>query len=316
MLTGTRNFSRARSIAPLAIFAVLASFGLGEALSLAAALAWAVGVILYKRIGSTVPPFALNLLKNVLVAALLLPTALVVHGLAWPSMGLHSVLLCALSGAIGISIADTMYFKALNDIGAGRIGIIGNLYSPFVVALSYIFLDERLLLLQLLGFVLVLLGVGVVNASPDAQGSERPKNLTHGVVLGIVAILLNAFGIVLVKRVLEVEPFFWAALMRMLGAVLLMLVVFALRPRLFAFDRKQVSWLELTSAAFVGQYLAMLLWLGGYKYTSASIASILNELASVFILILAAIFLGERLDRLKIAGVACTLVGLALIFWP
>lgn len=58
--------------------------GLGELLSLASALAWAFGVILYKRLGEHLPPLSLNLYKNLLVLAALLPLIALWHGIAPP----------------------------------------------------------------------------------------------------------------------------------------------------------------------------------------------------------------------------------------
>jgi drug/metabolite transporter (DMT)-like permease len=72
-----------------------------------------------------------------------------------------------------------------------------------------------------------------------------------------------------------------------------------------------VPWLKLGAAAFVGQFLAMVLWLAGYKYTSASVAAVLNESASVFLVVLAALWLREPLTRRGIVGVALTFGGIA-----
>jgi drug/metabolite transporter (DMT)-like permease len=60
----------------------------------------------------------------------------------------------------------------------------------------------------------------------------------------------------------------------------------------------------------------MILWLGGYKFTEASIAAILNESSSVFIVLLAWMFLGEGLGRRKLVGIACTLSGVACMLIP
>ena len=40
------------------------NFGLGELFSLLSALAWAVGVILYRQLGARLPPLQLNFLQN------------------------------------------------------------------------------------------------------------------------------------------------------------------------------------------------------------------------------------------------------------
>jgi drug/metabolite transporter (DMT)-like permease len=57
----------------------------------------------------------------------------------------------------------------------------------------------------------------------------------------------------------------------------------------------------------------MLLWLGGFKYADASLASILNQMAAVFVLILARIFLGEKLGTRKSFGAVCALAGAIVV---
>jgi drug/metabolite transporter (DMT)-like permease len=53
----------------------------------------------------------------------------------------------------------------------------------------------------------------------------------------------------------------------------------------------------------------MVLWLAGYKYSLASVVSVLGETASVFILLLAAAWLKEPLTRRALCGVALTFGG-------
>ena len=73
----------------------------------------------------------------------------------------------------------------------------------------------------------------------------------------------------------------------------------------------RLRWPLLVLAAFLGQYVSMVLWMAGYKYTEASVAAVLNETASVFIVLLAALFLHEGLDARRLVGAACTLSGVA-----
>ena len=47
------------------------TFGIGEFYSLSSAFIWAVAVILFKKSGESLNPFALNLFKNVLALTLL-----------------------------------------------------------------------------------------------------------------------------------------------------------------------------------------------------------------------------------------------------
>ncbi len=291
--------------------------GKGEAFSILSALTWAFGVILYKRLGERVPPLALNLRKNLLVLAMLLPLLALWHGFALPRIPLSDVATSLASGVLGIAIADTLYFRALNRIGAGRMGIVGNFFSPFVLALAFAFLGERLTGIQIAGFALVSFGVLIVSG-PHGAGSSGSAEMRRGILLGVLAVLLMAGAIVLVKRVLERHDLLWISAIRMLGAVAGMLVIGRVlrewttpAPALTARD-----WWQLAVAGFVGQLLSMLLWLAGYKYTSASVAAILNETASVFIVLLAWIMLREPLGRRRLVGIAFTLSGVVCMLQP
>ena len=293
------------------------NFGLGEFFSLASAAAWAVGVILYRRLGETLPPLALNFLKNLLVLGMILPAVPLLHGFELPAFTGLQLGLALASGFVGIALADTLYFRALNELGAGRMGIIGNLYSPLVIVLSFAFLGERLTMMQIGGFALVTAGVLTIAMGRRERDDDAPRHPIKGILLGVLAIALMAVAIVMVKRVLEAQPLMWVTLLRLIGAVggLFLIALLTgnlqrLRPNGAKFD-----WRLLLAAAFVGQCLSMVLWLAGYKFTQASIAAILNETSSVFIVLLAWLWLKEPLGRRGAIGVSLTLGGVALMLF-
>jgi len=299
------------------------NLGLGEACSILSALAWAIGIMLYRQLGASLSPLRLNFLKNLLVLGMMLPAIALVHGLGLPRFSNFQLFAAITSGVVGIGIADTLYFRALNELGAGRMGIIGNLYSPLVIVLSYAFLGERLLPLQLLGFVFVTIGVWVAAwprrlVAEIAPGAPQPPRHTlRGLGFAVLSVALMACSIVLVKRVLEAQPLFWVTGLRMAGAIAAMLLIAAWRGELAQLRPQApgLPWPKLLLAAFIGQFLAMVLWLAGYKFTLASVAAILNETASIFILLLAAIWLKEPLTRRAIAGVVLTFGGVCFMLW-
>ncbi|MFN7293253.1 MAG: EamA family transporter, partial [Lysobacteraceae bacterium] len=102
------------------------------------------------------------------------------------------------------------------------------------------------------------------------------------------------------------------------GAVLGLLVLSMLVRRGLSLlpAASTVPWRQLVAAACVGQFLSKVLGLGGYKFTSASVAAILNESSSVFILLLAWAWLKEPLTRRAVAGVALTIAGVACMLLP
>jgi drug/metabolite transporter (DMT)-like permease len=299
------------------------NLGLGEACSILSALAWAVGIMLYRQLGASLSPLRLNFLKNLLVLGMMVPAIAVVHGLQLPHFTALQLFAAITSGVVGIGVADTLYVRALNELGAGRMGIIGNFYSPLVIVLSFVFLGERLLPLQLVGFVFVTLGVWVAAwprrlAERIVPGAPQPpRHTARGFGLALLAVALMACSIVLVKRVLEAQPLFWVTGLRMAGAIAAMFMIAAWRGETAQLKPQApgLPWMKLAVAALVGQFLAMVLWLAGYKYTLASVAAILNETASIFILLLAAIWLKEPLTRRAIAGVMLTFGGVCFMLW-
>lgn len=309
--------------------------GLGEIFSLLSAMTWAVGVILYRQLVRGLPALTLNFNKNLLVLVMLVPLPFVLHGTASPWMPWSDALIAMASGFLGIAVADTLYFVALARLGAGRMGVIGNAYSPMVIVLSLLWLGERMGPWQVAGFMLVMAGVLVIakrpSPAPVVVGEPVPppdplpapepatagKELGYAsaVLIGLGAIVLMSVAIVMVKPVLEAQMLGWVTLLRVLGALLGLIIIAALRGQLELLRARgrRIGWKMLLLAAFFGQCLSMVLWLAGYKYAPASIAAVLNETASVFILLLAWWWLREPLGRRGIVGVALTLPGVALM---
>ena len=66
-------------------------------------------------------------------------------------------------------------------------------------------------------------------------------------------------------------------------------------------------------ASFLAAYVSMMMWLAGYKLIPASEASILNETANAWIVFLAWLMLGESIGARKVAGLALTSAGVAVM---
>jgi drug/metabolite transporter (DMT)-like permease len=290
------------------------SFGLGEFYSLACALAWAIAVILFKKSGESLAPVPLNLFKNALGLLLMIVTVLAVSGTAWPGIPAGAVAVALFSGFLGIGLGDTLYFRALNAIGASRMAVAQTLYSPFVIVLSAAYLAERLTLLQCAGVALVLGGIVLVTREPGVHLDRAA--LRRGLLEASGSVLAMAAGVVIAKPLLETHDFFWIVTLRIVGGVLGMLL-FMPSARDFARIRAAFAgvrhWPHVIAGSVVGTYISMLLWLAGYKYTKASIAAVLNEMAAVFILALAALFLGDRLRPAQLAGSAVAVAGVVLV---
>ena len=291
---------------------------MGEFFAIACAVSWALAVILFRRSGETLPAFELNLFKNLLAAGLMVPTIWIFHGVSLPGYSAMEWWIVVVSGVIGIAIGDTWYFRALNLMGAGRTGVIGMMFSPFVIVLSLVFLGEHLRLFQYAAFLLVLIGVLLVTWRHNRR-EISPEVLWKGAAFALASVLFMAIAIVMIKPVLENHEFLWTVSVRLMaGALGMLLYVGAAGSwrRVLAHFRSPQPWPTVIGASVIGSYVSMLFWLAGYKLTQASIASVLNETAAIFIVIFAWLMLGEPLNWRRIAGVILAFCGVVLIVLP
>jgi drug/metabolite transporter (DMT)-like permease len=290
---------------------------IGEILSVAAALFWAVGVILFKRAGEAMPPLALNAFKGI-VTLLLLPPTMLVAGVAFaPDVRAGDVLLLLASGFIGIAVADTMFFFSLEKLGAGLTAVVDTSYTPIIVALSAGILGERLSSLELMGAAMIM-GALVVGSVARPEAGRARKDLLQGVIVGVLGIGLMAVGIVMIKGVLdrpEVDMI-WATWIRVVGGFVGVVPILALHPRrraLLASLRPSRNWATAAAAALFGTYLAMTAWVGGMKYCDVSRSALLNQLSTIFIFALATVVLKERLTARRGVAIALAMVGAYLV---
>ena len=288
---------------------------MGEVLALVTAVTWALAVIFFKRSGEAVRPVGLNLFKNVLALVLFLPTFYLFGERLFLAAPLNDYLLLLASGALGIGIADTLFFKSLNLLGAGRTAIVDCLYSPFIIGLSLVWLGERLTVLQIVGAVMIISAVLAITREHAANPADRGAAI-WGVALGAASMACTAVGIVMIKPLLNDAPLLWVTETRLAGGVVMLLLTLLVRRDRMAILRSIAApqrWGFTAAGGFTGGYLAMVLWLAGMKYTQASIAAALNQTSSIFVFVFAALLLKEKITAVRFAGITLGVVGVFLV---
>ena len=288
---------------------------MGEFYALAAALVWAFAVILFKKSGEHIGAFALNVFRVgisllVFVPLLLISRQKLILDLPWQD---YAVL--AASGVLGIALADTFFHNALNRLGAGLTAIVDCTYSPFIVFFAFVILGERLSGWQLLGMLLVVSAVLLASGHKPPAGLTR-RNLLAGIAYGLAAMATMGVGIVWAKPVLERTPVIWATAVRQAATFAVMVPVALLHPgrrRIFSVFKPARSWRFSLPGTLLGSCLALLFWIGGMKHTQAGAAAIINQTATIFVLINATIFLKEPFTRRKALAAALAVGGILLV---
>ena len=162
---------------------------------------------------------------------------------------------------------------------------------------------------------MVLFGIILVTWQRNRKNVDAPV-LWQGLALAAGAVFLNAVGVVMVKRILEGDGFFWIISLRLIGGILGSIGLLLISQKFIKVvnELKQPrDWRILIIASILGTYISMILWLSGYKYTDAIIASVLNETSVLFIVLFAWIFLKEEVSRRRLTGVVLAFLGV-LVF--
>jgi drug/metabolite transporter (DMT)-like permease len=288
----------------------------GEMWSLICALFWASAVILFRIAVRGIPAIEMSIFKNAFALILFALTLAIVPAFdGQGSLPLKQVLWLMLSGCIGIAMGDTLFMYSLNILGAGRNAIISCLFSPFVMLLSFLFLNESFSIYQGLGFALILCGIILAVYQKPADALSNHDRFV-GISVGVLSIFCMATGMVTTKPILTDASPVLVSCIRLSGG-LLGVLIFAMttgriRKSILVF-RGKLPWKFMFLGAFLGSYLALFAWIVGFKHTSASIASILNQTSVFFTLILAVPFLKERLSPMKTAGALLGFAGVTLI---
>ncbi len=291
----------------------LSSHLLGGAAALASAFLWAVSAILFRRVGDGVPATGINLAKGLVallcMAALLLPTGL-------SGIDPTSLTALAISGLIGITFGDTLYFLTLVRLGPRRTLLMGALIPVVTALIAVLMLGERVPLLAWLGMSLTIIGVTYV-LWQRSGGSENVELRRSGLFFGLLFVLTNALGIIASKVGVADLPALEATFIRQVFAIAGLTFWGLMLRDLLGWVRplRDVRLLKpLLLASLIGAFLGTWLSIVALKYTYVAVAATLNSTSPLFILPLAALMMGERIRGREVLGAATAVGGVGLYF--
>ena len=287
----------------------------GEILSLTAAVIWAVAVILFRVSGRSVHPLGLNFFKSTLACLLLMGTILISGQSLFPNLSWQNYTMLFFSGIVGIGISDTLLFASLNRLGASLYAIVNTSYSPFVIFLAAIFLNENMNTFQLIGVCFIIAAVLAIVYEKQRISLPR-KVLISGIALGIAAMFTMAVSIILMKPYLNESTILHATFIRTLGGVVFTWGLISFHPdrqAIYSEAFSRSNWKPMIPGSFLGSYLSLLAWMGGMKLIQTSEASALNQLNIIFIFIFGVIFLKESVTLRKVSALMLAALGVLLV---
>jgi drug/metabolite transporter (DMT)-like permease len=302
---------------------------MGYFFALLAAAAWAVGSVLFARIGRGTSPLAMSMGKSVFAGVLLTATGAALGLGSFSAAPIAYVWLLA-SALAGITIGDTAYFGAIVRIGVPRAIILLSSAPIFAAVLGAVFLDEHLGVRGAGGIAVTLSGIALAvwrrepaPASDEASvaSASHPSSrgrVALGLTLGVVSGLGQATGSVLSKRAmaLGIEPAAAGGLRLLLGGLALAAAA-AFVGRALPAARELATnraWMRVAGAALIGSFGGI--WLSQLalqRTASVGVASTLLATSPIFALPLAHVLGQERVRPLAVVGAVVAVTGIALL---
>ena len=285
---------------------------IGIVAALASALAWAVGLILLKKVSDDVSALGLTLVTGLLGLLLLGGWLLATDPGPMPR---RAIWILGLSGLLGFAAGDALFFAALSQLRAHLVVLFGLLGQAFTVVLAVVWLGEVVTPLKWLAIALMVGGVAAALWKAEEEEQEG-RSTTRGVVCGLASVAVISVSVIIAKQGLEQVSAAQGTFVRMLwgtaGVAVLGLASGRTMAWLKPFGRPEVLG-RVVVAAVVATFGGFWLFHVALKNIDVAVANPLASVEPLFTLPLAALFLGESISRRAIAGSAVAVAGAVLL---
>jgi drug/metabolite transporter (DMT)-like permease len=272
-------------------------------------LFWACNWVVGRGLAADIPPMAMTFFRWFFAVLILAPFAWRHLRRDWPIVRRNWKPMVLL-GAIGVGTHNALAYLGLNYTTATN-GVILNSFIPvMIIAFSWLFLRERLSALQLAGVIISLAGVLTI-LSQGSMAVLASLELNAGDLLIILSMAMwSAYTIGLRWRPSGLHMLTFLFVLMVIGDLAVLPLFFAE----LAFGRHMEVTLAnlaaLVSVALFASVLAYIFWNRGVEQVGASVAGLFVHLMPVFGILLAWLFLGERLALFHVAGIALILTGI------
>ena len=205
----------------------------------------------------------------------------------------RQLLAFALLGGIGYVGQSYSVFKALTLADAGLVMLLLYLYPAIVTLLTGVFGSEPLSGRKILAIAVALIGTGFT-VSPRLEGQLL------GIALGLAAALIYSLYVITGNRLLREAPPIASSAVIMCSAAVVFGVLAAANGVTLPHSLR--GWSGVVGVSVVAGVIAVTTFLTGLKLIGPTRASLFSTVQPVAAVVLAALFLGERIGPWTAAG--------------
>ena len=224
----------------------------------------------------------------------------------------------SISGVIGFFLGDLFLFQAYLEIGT-RISLLIMATSPPMTAiLGYIFLNEKLSLVGILGMLITISGIAIVILSKD--DGEKKFKISHsikGITYAFIGAVGQSVGVIFSKMGMGDYSPFAATQIRIIAGFISFIVLFIYLNKWDDLKKAIVdkkAMFLITLGSIFGPFVGVSLQLISLQHTTAGIASTITSIMPVTILPLSVFVFKEKLKAKEILGALVSVVGVGILF--
>jgi len=223
-----------------------------------------------------------------------------------------TIFLIILDVSFGIFLGDTLFLIAIRDAGVAIGHPVSYTYSLFVVIFAYLVLQEPVNIWTFVSAIFVVLGVFLLFFK--AERGEG-KHMVKGLTAAILASLSWGISMTILKIILlSVPPILLNFIRLLVLSVIIWCLILSKGDKKNEFkkvDKKTLIILSIGGFFAIG--LGTLLFLFAMDLIGVAKTTIIASSSPLFSTILGITILKEKLDKLRILGIAIIILGIYIL---
>ncbi len=225
----------------------------------------------------------------------------------------------ALSGIVGFVFGDLFLFKSYALIGSRNSMLIMTLVPPITTFFGWLFLEEMLSLMNLLGMLLTIIGIALAILKREKKEKFITIKLSiKGVLFAFIGAIGQSGGLILSKLGMSnnYNPFAATQIRIITGLIgFIILITFMKRWKLVfeaVSNFKAMKYIALGS--FFGPFLGVSFSLLAIQYTKTGIASTIMSIVPILIIPPAILLYKQKITTIESIGAIVSVLGVSLFF--
>ncbi len=292
---------------------------IGEITALIAAFCWTITGLSFESAGKKVGSLAVNFITLVFGFVFISTYTYFARGHLFPiDASLQNWTFLSLSGIVGFFLGDFFLFRAYVELGT-RISLLIMASSPPLTAiLGFIFLQEEIAPLGIIGMIITILGISIVILSGGKKGEKIKLNHSaKGIGYAFLGAIGQSLGTIASKYGMNGYNPFAATQIRIIAGFISFFLLFLYLNKWDdlkkVFENKKALAIIALGSIF-GSFLGVSMQLTSLQHTSAGITATITSITPVIIIPFSIILFKEKITAREVLGAVLSVVGVGVLF--